>query len=127
MLNKSSKQTLAENLTILLASKPAGSRIELSKRMGVADGTLGRIKYGTGNPTIEVLDQIAGFFRIPTWELLKPTEPESLASAIGELAKLTTPRSRAALQSIQAAADQGALTEADLLLLQRIADRFIER
>lgn len=56
------------------------SRLDLAKIMGVADGTLGRIKYGTGNPTVEVLDQIASFFRIPTWKLLQPDLGESLAA-----------------------------------------------
>jgi len=73
-LKNSSKDALSANLTALLDTRSDVSRLNLSKMMGVADGTLGRIKYGTGNPTIEVLDQIASFFRVPSWTLLRPTE-----------------------------------------------------
>jgi hypothetical protein len=52
------KKTLAENLKLLLDRRADVSRLDLSRQMQVADGTLGRIKYGTGNPTIEVLDQM---------------------------------------------------------------------
>lgn len=122
-------KTLAANVNLLIDALPqvSGGRPMLAARMGIGDKTLGILKAGTGNPTLESIEKAAKFFRKEPWELLKPTKPESLASAIDELAKLTTPRSRAALQSIQAAAEQGALTEADLLLLQRIADRFIDR
>lgn len=40
--------------------------------MGVADGTLGRIKYGKANPTLDVVDQIAHYYRIPAWRLIQP-------------------------------------------------------
>lgn len=40
--------------------------------MGVADGTLGRIKYGKANPTLDVVDQIANYYRIPAWRLIQP-------------------------------------------------------
>lgn len=123
-LVNASKATLAENLTALLATKPDVSRLALSKQMGVADGTLGRIKYGTGNPTVEVLDQIADYFRIPAWQLLKPRD-EGGPDPISELMNMATPRSRAALEAISQAAEQGRLTDADLLLLQQIAERFI--
>jgi transcriptional regulator with XRE-family HTH domain len=66
------KKILADNLSALLESRPDISRLDLSKQMKVADGTLGRIKYGTGNPGVEVLEQIARFFRIETWQLLAP-------------------------------------------------------
>lgn len=72
VLGNDSKAVLAGRLSALLSSRPEKSRLDHSKAMGVADGTLGRIKYGTGNPTVDVLDQIAAYFRIPTWELLKP-------------------------------------------------------
>ncbi|MBI0327676.1 helix-turn-helix transcriptional regulator [Burkholderia plantarii] len=66
------KKILSDNLTLLLARRPGISRLELSRQMQVADGTLGRIKYGTGNPTIEVVDQIARFFKVEPWRLLTP-------------------------------------------------------
>lgn len=125
-LANNSKPVLAANLSALLETRSDVSRLELSKRMGVADGTLGRIKYGTGNPTVEVLDQIAGFFNIRTWQLLKPGD-EATADNIRALAQIATPRSRAALEAIQQAADRGQLTDDDLRLLHAIAERFMGR
>ncbi|HET6807213.1 MAG TPA: helix-turn-helix transcriptional regulator [Frateuria sp.] len=100
------------------------ARLDLSRRMGVADGTLGRIKYGRGNPTLDVVDRIANYFRIAPWKLIQP-ENEDANALIGQLANMATPRSRAALEAISKAADDGRLTDDDLLLLQRIAQRFM--
>lgn len=71
MLEKT-KQALSDNLTALLKKHSHMSRLDLSKRMQVADGTLGRIKYGTGNPQLENLIQIANFFKLQPWQLLIP-------------------------------------------------------
>lgn len=38
--------------------------------MDVADGTLGRIKYATGNPQLDNICQIAEFFKLSPWQLL---------------------------------------------------------
>ena len=76
-----SKPVLARHLTELLASRPEKSRLDHSKVMGVADGTLGRIKYGTGNPTLESLDQIANYFRVRTWELIRNPEAGELTAS----------------------------------------------
>lgn len=65
-----SKKTLSTNITRLLSTQKGVSRLELSKRIGVADGTLGRIKYGSGNPNIETLNAIATFFKLESWQLL---------------------------------------------------------
>lgn len=65
------RKILADNLTRLLATRDE-SRLSLSKKMGVADGSLGRIKYGTGNPTLEALESIARFFRLEVWHLFIP-------------------------------------------------------
>lgn len=78
-----SNQALAQHLTRLLDGAD-GSRMDIAKRMGVADGTLGRIKYGTGNPTIEVLDRIAHYFRVEPWELLRPTDAKNLREQQGD-------------------------------------------
>lgn len=64
------KQALADNLSELLKKYPNVSRLDLSRRMNVADGTLGRIKYGTGNPQLENICQIADFFKLNPWQLL---------------------------------------------------------
>ena len=76
-LTHGSKQALADRLTALLAAKPELPRIEHAKLMGVGDGTLGRIMYGTGNPGVEILDAIAAYFRVKTWQLLQPTDEAS--------------------------------------------------
>lgn len=84
MLLNNSSEVLSKQISSLLGSRPERSRMDHAKAMGVADGTLGRIKYGTGNPTIEVLDQIANYFKIKTWQLLAPAD-ESTGVASQEL------------------------------------------
>jgi len=78
------KEILAQSVAKLLETRQDISRLNLSKLMGVADGTLGRIKYGTGNPNVETLQQIAKFFRFDTWQLLvpgfNPLSPPKLAN-----------------------------------------------
>lgn len=75
------KQILQENLKALLATRPEISRLNLSREMAVADGTLGSIQYGKGNPTLEILESIARFFNLETWQLLCPNLGESLATS----------------------------------------------
>lgn len=118
-----SNAVLSERLTTLL-DNASEARIKLAKRMRVADGTLGRIKYGQGNATLEVLDRIAAFFRLEPWELIKPASDVREAT-LDDLAALATPRSRAAIEAIRQAAEEGRLTDADLVLLQHIAERFM--
>lgn len=65
---------LAANLSRLLDERSDVSRLTLSKEIGVADGTLGRIKYGSGNPTLDVLQRIADAFQIEPWMLIAPAE-----------------------------------------------------
>lgn len=66
------KKILAENISALLSTRSDVSRLELARQMKVGDGTLGNIKYGKGNPTVEVLEQIARFFNLEAWQLLVP-------------------------------------------------------
>lgn len=73
-----SNQTLTQHLQRLLESQEL-PRLELAQRMGVSDGTLGRIKYGTANPTIDVVDRIARYFRVEPWQLLKPIDDNMVA------------------------------------------------
>lgn len=70
MMLEDVKRNLADNLTHLLGRFPDVSRLELARRMSVADGTLGRIKYGTGNPQLDNLCQIAEYFKLKPWQLL---------------------------------------------------------
>lgn len=55
--------------------------------MGVADGTLGRIKYGKANPTLDVVDQIANYYRIPAWRLIQP-ESDRVGEAPAEYSQV---------------------------------------
>lgn len=66
------KRILRDNLTVLLARRSDKSRLNLSREMKVGDGTLGSILYETGNPTLAVLETIACFFGLETWQLLSP-------------------------------------------------------
>jgi transcriptional regulator with XRE-family HTH domain len=66
------KKILQENLKALLETRPETSRLNLSREMRVGDGTLGSIQYGKGNPTLQVLETIAQFFELETWQLLSP-------------------------------------------------------
>jgi transcriptional regulator with XRE-family HTH domain len=75
------KQILQENLKALLDTRPETSRLNLSREMKVGDGTLGSIQYGKGNPTLQVLETIAQFFELETWQLLCPDLGQSSASA----------------------------------------------
>lgn len=54
-----------------------------AEAMEVADGSLGRIVYGTGNPTLDVLERISDHFGIEAWQLLSP----DLGRAPGQTAR----------------------------------------
>lgn len=75
------KRILQENLKALLAMRQETSRLKLSKEMKVGDGTLGSIQYGKGNPTLEVLESVARFFELETWQLLSPNLGQSPVTA----------------------------------------------
>lgn len=88
-LTSATKKALSANLAALLASRPDKPRTEHARLMGVGDGTLGRILYGTGNPGIDVLEAIAAYFRTTPAQLLRDTAEshhvhESSQSVSGE-------------------------------------------
>lgn len=120
--NKVVQQKVAALLTTAIPR--VGSRMALAEKIGVGDGTLGRIVYGTGNPSVSTLDQIAHYFRVSTWQLLKPDDAD-VQNKIAEVRSMTTPRSADALEAISRAAREGKLTETDLILLQQISLRFM--
>ena len=108
----SSNQVLAAHLNRLLEGQEL-SRMALARRMGVSDGTLGRIKYGTANPTVEVIDRIARHFRVKPWELLCPLDetadgrsslpgPELIPGLHEELAALDAGQQQALLAMLRA-------------------------
>lgn len=81
---------LASNLSKLLAERSDVSRLTLSREIGVADGTLGRIKYGNGNPTLDVLQRIADAFHVEPWMLIAPVEIGiSRSRAVDQMASLS--------------------------------------
>lgn len=64
---------LAENVDALIAKiTDRPPRPQLAARMGIGDKTLGFIKAGTGNPTLENIAKVAAFFRVQPYELLRP-------------------------------------------------------
>lgn len=64
---------MADNLASLLRRHSQISRLDLSREIGVGDGTLGRILYARdGNPRLASVCRIADFFGIAPWELLLP-------------------------------------------------------
>ena len=77
------KLIISNSVSKLLEGRKDISRLNLSRQMNVADGTLGRIKYGTGNPNIETVETIAKFFKFEAWQLLvenfDPSNPPKLA------------------------------------------------
>lgn len=75
-------QILAANVERLIGrmtERPP--RPQLAARMGIGDKTLGFIKAGNGNPTLESVEKVAMFFRVAPWELLRPAEAEDPRSA----------------------------------------------
>lgn len=66
-------KTLADNVTRLIDRLPDRQpRPQLAARMGIGDKTLGFIRAGTGNPTLENIAKVAHFLRVKPWELLHP-------------------------------------------------------
>lgn len=117
-------KTISANYQRLLARKPhAGSRMDLAKRIGVGDGTLGRIMYGTGNPGVDTLVQLANYFHVEPWELLFPAD--------GHVAAVSEVRDQQPINiDVDALTDaiewvNKALDEADLTVSKRKRSRAI--
>lgn len=79
---EAANKTLAANLKDLLEACPTKlPRPEMAARMKIGDKTLGFLKAGTGNPTLESISLVAKFFHRQPWELLKPKGAGSSAEA----------------------------------------------
>jgi len=67
-----SKQVLAENLSALMRFREVKSAraMSLSPGCGVSDRMIGHVLNQTSSPTIEVLDKLADYFKVPAWVLL---------------------------------------------------------
>lgn len=126
------REILKVNVNALLA-KLTGSRIAKARLLDVGDGSLGRIVYANGNTTLDVLLKIAGHFKLEPWQLLAPNLGKAILQQaapevdIDTLLKLSTPRSKNALDTIIQAAQEGRLQEEDLELLNAIAARFMTK
>lgn len=73
---------LAANVKHLMDSYSKGfavglSPVELEKGCGVSAKTIRRIinPYSDTGPSLESIDQIAAFFHVEAWELLRPRTP----------------------------------------------------
>lgn len=71
MLRSKEKAALAQRMTRLVKASPL-PRSQIAERAGVADGSIGQMMYGTGNPTLESLVKIAAFFKTSVSALLAP-------------------------------------------------------
>lgn len=69
MLRSKEKAALARRITDLVKSSPLSRRV-IAEQAGVADGLIGNIMYGKGNPTLDTLVKLATYFRTPLVALL---------------------------------------------------------
>lgn len=67
-----SKKILAENLAGLMAHKQIKSArsMSLAPNCDVSDRMIGHVLNQTATPTIDVVDKLAEYFKVPTWGLL---------------------------------------------------------
>lgn len=73
---------LADNVTRLIDRLPDRQpRPQLAARMGIGDKTLGFIRAGTGNPTLENIAKVAKFLKVKPWELLRSDGDQSQSQA----------------------------------------------
>ena len=79
-----STRILAENLAALMRHREIKSARAMSLSAGchVSDRMIGHILNQTSTPTVEVVDKIADFFKIPSWVLLVDgIEPSDMQNA----------------------------------------------
>lgn len=94
---------LASNLRHLMENYSKGfavglSPVELEKGCGVSAKTIRRIinPYSDTGPNLESIDQIAAFFRVDSWELLRPRIPALADTGAAILDTGTKPAKRKA-------------------------------
>lgn len=73
---KPTKRILAENLSALLQREEWSNR-ELSRKTNgeVSDRYIGMVRNCTTNASVDVLDDLAGPFRLQGWQLILPGLP----------------------------------------------------
>lgn len=112
--------------------KGRGRRVALAKALGVSGEAARKWLSGESIPAMDNAVRLAVLSGtdvdwLLTGRLSNPTPPPRPASAAPDLTALmaaASPRSRSALERIARAAEAGALSEADVLLLEQIAERF---
>ena len=85
MLRTKEKTALAKHITRLVKAHPL-ARTEIAKQAQVADGAIGNMMYGKGNPTLDSIVKIAHFFKISTPDLLRDNADSAILSAQETLA-----------------------------------------
>lgn len=128
---------IVERIKKLLAYRGIGDRQmrgEIARTCGISPQAVAQWFNGsTDNIKNEHLASIAKAYGSSLDWLIVGRGPmasgfSDLSGGVGnfeELYGLATPRSRSALEQIASAAAQGALSEADLVMLQQIAQRFM--
>lgn len=91
---------LAANVKHLMVAYSKGfevglSPVELAKGCGVSAKTIHRIinPYSDTGPGLESIDLIAAFFRVESWELLRP-RPSLVVSGVAEVTPPPKPSKR---------------------------------
>lgn len=85
MLRTKEKAALANHVTKLVKAHPL-PRKEIAELAHVADGAIGNMMYGKGNPTLDSLVKIARFFNIATADLLRDGDDSTILRAQESLA-----------------------------------------
>lgn len=103
---------------------------QMAERLGVTQGAVGHWLTGRREPKLIDINRLLGAVGLPPLAVADemynvqpaPQQPAQLRAAA--LAAIASPRSQEVLARIAKAAEDGRLTEDDLLLLERIAARF---
>ena len=74
MLHSKEKAALATNITRLVKASPLSRKVSATHAK-VADGAIGNMMYGKGNPTLDSMAKLAAFFRTSTAALLTEQVP----------------------------------------------------
>ena len=84
--NKNVRETLAANLDMLMhLRKPRWKQIELAKKAGVSQRTVGNMLAGSNKgrsgATLDRIDAVANVFGLQSWHLLMPGLPDDIQQA----------------------------------------------
>lgn len=83
MLRSKEKASLAKAVTRLVKSHPL-PRKEIALLCKVADGSIGQMMYGKGNPTLDSIIKVAAFFKVPAIRLLQDDQEASHPASVQE-------------------------------------------